>query len=226
MARPRKDQQVPDLAGDIKEAAWQQIAADGVQALSLRAIARRLGITAPAIYHYFPSRDELVIALVIEAFDSLAKAQASATASTAEAFAQLQAIGLSYRSWAISNPQRYQLIFGAPLPGYQLLRKQVLRSSARAISELVSVIEVLRRLDRLKSGKLPDVKIGDKTYYKQLQETGIEADKLSLTVAVLIWSRLHGLVSLELSGNLPDADGEALLRYELSAIHKQFFRNE
>ena len=226
MARPKRDEQVPDLAVDIKEAAWQQIAADGTPALSLRAIARRLGVTAPAIYHYFPSRDELVTALVIEAFNSLAEAQASATTSTAEAFAQLQAIGLSYRHWAISNPQRYQLIFGAPLPGYQTRRKQVLRSSAHAIRELVSVIEVLRRLERLKSGKLPDVKIGDKAYYKQLQETGIEADKLSLTVAVLIWSRLHGLVSLELSGSLPDVDGEALLRYELSAIQKQFFRSE
>jgi len=70
MVRPIKKKQIPHLQEAIKETAWKQIAESGAPALSLRAIARELKITAPAIYNYFPDRDALVSALIIDAFTS------------------------------------------------------------------------------------------------------------------------------------------------------------
>ena len=65
MARPTKKEQIPNLPEAIKETAWRHIAEKGAAALSLRAIARQLKITAPAIYNYFPDRDSLVTSLIV-----------------------------------------------------------------------------------------------------------------------------------------------------------------
>ena len=75
MVRPTLKKQIPNLQDAIKETTWKQIAEDGAAALSLRAIARELKITAPAIYNYFPRRDDLVTALIVDAFTSLADSQ-------------------------------------------------------------------------------------------------------------------------------------------------------
>lgn len=225
MARPKLADQVPDMAESIKAAAWNQIAADGAPALSLRAIARQLGITAPAIYNYFASRDELVTALVIEAFDSLADSLVQATQSRSNGPRdRLRAVGLAYYQWALSHPQHYQLIFGPPLPGYSLPRQRVLPSSSRAIGVLIRMVEASRESGNLNRAGIPESRIGDEAYFEQLKSLGLEADNLGLTVAVLIWSVLHGLVSLELSGNMLGADGEALLDYQLTMMEAQLFR--
>src|SRR5512138_2271876 len=108
-----------DLHAAIKDAAWSQIAQHGAAALSLRAIARDLGITAPAIYNYYRRRDDLVTALVIDAFTSFGDSQITARDAVAatDPVGRLSALGLAYRQWAMANRPRYQLIFGAPIPG-------------------------------------------------------------------------------------------------------------
>src|SRR6266508_3788019 len=121
MVRPVKRKQIPNLQEAIKETAWKQIAEFGAPALSLRAIARDLKITAPAIYNYFPDRDALVTALIIDAFSSFGDSQLEARDSVPaeDPDGQFQAIGIAYRDWAHTYPQRYQLIFGTPIPGYE-----------------------------------------------------------------------------------------------------------
>src|SRR6266496_368298 len=114
MVRPIKKKQIPNLQEAIKATAWKQIAEFGASALSLRAIARELKITAPAIYNYFPDRDALVTALIIDAFTSFGDWQFEArdTVPREDLLGRLNAIGLAYRDWAHTYPQRYQLIFG------------------------------------------------------------------------------------------------------------------
>src|SRR5215212_4653117 len=99
MVRPIKNKQIPNLQEAIKEAAWKQIADYGASALSLRAIARDLHITAPAIYNYFPDRDALVTALIIDAYTSFGDWQLEArdSAATDDPREKLSAIGLAYR---------------------------------------------------------------------------------------------------------------------------------
>jgi AcrR family transcriptional regulator len=228
MARPIRKKQIPHLQDAIKAAAWKQIAEFGAPALSLRAIARELNITAPAIYNYFPDRDALVTALIIDAFTSFGDWQLEARDSVpAEDHAgRMKAIGLAYRNWAHTFPQRYQLIFGTPVPGYVGPVEKILPSSARSLSALVSVVERLRVAGKLNVETFPKVKAEYKLSFEMWKTHGGEADILSLSVAMVIWTRVHGIVSLEIQGNLPPfgPKGDALYLYELASIGRQFIK--
>lgn len=235
MTRTNRTGRRTDLPTAIKDVAWQQIAEHGAAALSLRAIARELGITAPAIYNYYPRRDDLVTALVIDAFTAFGDAQLAArdAVPSGDRIGRLMALGLAYRQWALSNPPRYQLIFGPPIPGYAAPPEKVQPSGVRALSALVGLVEELRAGGRLRTGDLPDVTRGcewafdvwlapDGAADAGAADGGVAPE--SVPVALIIWARVHGLVSLEIAGHLPPfgAAGDALYRYELAAIAHQF----
>ena len=228
MVRPIKKKQIPNLQEAIKGTAWKQIAEFGAPALSLRAIARELKITAPAIYNYFRDRDALVTALIVDAFTSFGDWQLEARDSVPEEdlLGRMNAIGLAYRNWAHTFPQRYQLIFGTPIPGYEGPMEKIFPSSARSLSALVSVVEGLRLAGKLNVASFPKVKSDYKISFEAWKTYGGNADILSLSVAMLIWARVHGIVSLEIGGNLPPfgPKGDALYRYELQYIYQQFIK--
>jgi AcrR family transcriptional regulator len=224
--RPRKDERTINLQEAIKETAWQYIAEYGAPALSLRAIARALEITAPAIYNYYPDRDALVTALIIDAYTSFGDAQIAARDAfpADDIIGRLYAIGHAYRQWALAYPQRYQLIFGTPVPGYVAPLDQVFPSAVRAFGVLVSVVEAARRAGTLRTDSFPPIRPGYEAALEEWKQFGGDADVLSLSV--VIWARMHGLVSLEIAGSLPPfgAGVEALYEYEIASIERQFFR--
>ena len=141
MVRPVRNKQIPNLHEAIKETAWNQIAAYGAPALSLRAIARELKITAPAIYNYFPDRDALVTALIIDAYGSFGDSQLAACDAfpVDDMAGRMKAIGMAYRVWAHTYPQRYQLI-SEPLFLAMKLPSGGAAPSARSLSALFSVV--------------------------------------------------------------------------------------
>jgi AcrR family transcriptional regulator len=226
---PQHKEQPSDLKERIIRVAWKQMAESGAAALSLRAIARELGVTAPAIYNYFPNRDALVTALIIEAYISLGDSQLAACNAVPpnDLAGRMIATGLAYRRWALAYPERYQLIFGTPVPGYVEPFEQVFPAAARSLGAIVSVVEGLRKANHLQVGSFPQAEPGSEIQFETRETFGGEADILSLSVAVLTWSRVHGLVSLEISGNLPPygPQGEALYRYELDSLVEQFIRD-
>lgn len=226
MVRPVKKNQIPHLQEAIKETAWKQIAKFGAPALSLRAIARELKITAPAIYNYFPDRDALVTALIIDAFTSFGDSQLKARDSiaTEDLIGRFQAIGIAYRTWAHTHPQRYQLIFGTPIPGYDYPVEKVFPSSARSISALFGLVESFHAAGTLKADSFPEVKDEDKVHYEMWKTQFPQIHPLSIFVAMLIWARVHGIVSLEIQGNLPPfgKNGDELYLYEMESIARQF----
>lgn len=228
MARPIKKKQIPNLQEAIKDTAWKQIAEFGAPALSLRAIARELKITAPAIYNYFPDRDALVTSLIIDAFTSFGDSQLEALDSMPirDYKKSLFAIGLAYRTWAHAFPQRYQLIFGTPIPGYEGPVEKIFPSGARSISALVSVVEDLRVDGKLNIDSLPKVKAEYKASFEMWKTYVGEADILSLSVAMIIWARVHGIVSLEIAGYLPlfGTNGDALYLHELNSMGDLFIK--
>jgi len=228
MVRPTKRKQIANLQEAIKETAWKQITEFGAPALSLRAIARELKITAPAIYNYFQDRDALVTALIIDAYTSFGDSQIEArdTVPSEDTLGRMMATGMAYRNWAHTYPQRYQLIFGTPIPGYEAPLDEVLPYGARSLSASVSIIEQLRVAGKLNITTFPEVKAEYKESFETWKSYGGDVDILSFSVAMIIWSRVHGIVSLEISGNLPPfgPSGDDLYLYEMKSIAQQFIK--
>ncbi|MBP7972368.1 MAG: WHG domain-containing protein [Candidatus Nanopelagicales bacterium] len=105
----------------ILQAARAQLAERGASAISLRAIARQLGMSSSAVYRYFPSRDELLTVLIIDAYDSLGAfvERAEKKVPRSDIAGRFRAICRAVRSWALDNEHEYFLIYGSPVPGYK-----------------------------------------------------------------------------------------------------------
>jgi len=230
MVRPTRTKQIQNLQEVIKETAWQQIAGEGAAALSLRAIARKLNITAPAIYNYFPSRDDLVTALIVDAFTSLGDSQKDSIKSTPtnKPQASLFTLGLSYRDWALTYPQRYQLIFGTPIPGYEAPADITLPAAAWALIPLMETLQALYDAGKLRIENLakltPALKSMLRAWQEFVRESGTEVHIEVLYLAFVIWSRVHGLVTLELGHQTPSfiTDPGEIFQRELETIQKQY----
>ena len=136
---------------EILATARRQMAAEGAAALSLRGIARAMDLTAPALYRYFKSRDDLVTALVIAAYNSLADAlQAAPDACPGgDDTARLFAGCVAYRAWALAHPEDYALIFGTPLAGYHAPMEQTLPAAKRSMDILVGLLQAAQAAGRL-----------------------------------------------------------------------------
>jgi AcrR family transcriptional regulator len=203
--RPRTDERQPNLQEAIKDTAWKQIAESGAASISLRAIARELGITAPAIYNYYPSRDDLVTALIVDAFASLAEAQELSLTGLAEnrRAVRLSALGLAYREWAVTYPQRYHLIFGTPIPNYTAPEEVTLPAAAKALVPLTQAIQDLASAGELRTERLAEMSPKLKSMLGAWSEFAGGFDQVVLYLALVIWSRVHGLVMLEITHQIP-----------------------
>jgi AcrR family transcriptional regulator len=226
MVRPIKKKQIPNLQDAIKETAWQQIGDQGAPTLSLRAIARELKITAPAIYTYFPSRDNLVTALIVDAYNSLADAQEAAVneLATDNLTGRLSALGLAYREWAVTYPQRYQLIFGTPIPNYHAPEEVTLPAAARALVPLIRAIQEISSAGNLRTERLAKLTPKLKSMLTAWQKFEGGSDLEVLYLALVIWSRVHGLVMLEITNQMPSFfdDPAELFSREIKNILNQY----
>ena len=187
--RPKQIEQHPNLEAAIKETAWKQIAEFGASALSLRAIARELSITAPAIYNYFQRRDELVTALIVDAFTSLGESQKDAMQDLPEndLATHLSTLGLAYRDWAVAYPQRYQLIFGTPIPGYEAPADITVPAATWSLMPLIETIQAIYTAGRLRVDRFaemtPELKSMLETWSQFTGGTDVEV----LYTALVIW---------------------------------------
>ena len=226
MVRPTKKKQIANIQEAIKETAWKQIAEFGAPALSLRAIARELKITAPAIYNYFPNRDALVTALIVDAYNSLGESQESALAdlSADDHASRLSALGLAYREWAVTYPQRYQLIFGTPIPGYHAPDEATLPAAVRALKPLIGVLQSAHEADCLRAERLATLTPQLKSMLTEWKKFEGGSDIEVLYLALVIWSRVHGLVMLEIGSHIPPfiEDPAEVFRRETNNIVIQY----
>ena len=203
--RPKLDQQIPDLQAAIKETAWQQITKKGAAALSLRAIARELGITAPAIYNYYPRRDDLVTTLIVEAFNSLGNALIEADQNCVpDNFTErLAQAGYAYRQWALTHPQRYNLIFGTPIPGYEAPAQITQPAAARSLAVLIEILDQAHQAGKLIFSM---AEVGE-SFLSQIETwkatVHSQAYPQAHALALVLWTRVHGIVSIELYQQFP-----------------------
>lgn len=229
MVRPTLKKQIPNLQEAIKETAWNQIAELGAPALSLRAIARELKITAPAIYNYFPSHNDLVTALIVDAFTSLGNSQKSTleAGKGKDAAANLFSLGIAYREWAVTYPQRYQLIFGTPIPNYSAPDETTFPPAAWALLPLMQTIQSLFVEDRIRLENLEKVSKKLKPMLESWKVfVGGDFDAEALYLAYVVWSCVHGLVMLELGRQIPAfiTDPAEVFNREVSNIRLQYVK--
>ncbi len=229
MVRPLRKKQIPNLQDAIKEKAWQQIAEEGAPALSLRAIARALKITAPAIYNYFPRRDDLVTALIVDAFNSLADAVEAASADlSADNYAsRLASIGRAYRQWALTYPERYSLIFGTPIVGYEAPGEITVPAAARALAVVMQMMESARQAGRLNVPReyetLSPELLDQLNEWRAVQP---DLDSHVMHFGLVVWGLVHGLVSLEIYGQFPPMvrNTDEIFEIEMQALLSKFIR--
>jgi AcrR family transcriptional regulator len=130
---------------EILVTARRHLAEHGAAALSLRAIARDLGMVSSALYRYVSSRDELLTLLIVAAYDdlgdsvddALAAARGSAEATGADLFS---VIVHAVRRWALANPHDYALLYGSPVPGYHAPAERTTGPGTRVQVHLVEVL--------------------------------------------------------------------------------------
>jgi len=193
-----------ELTREIAEVARAHLASDGAAALSLRAVARELGMASSAVYRYFPSRDELLTALIIDAYNALGDAaeKADAALERNDLRGRWQAVCTTIRTWAVAHPHEYALVYGSPVPGY-------------AAPE--TTVDPAARVDMVLCGILADgVRCGavDATSDSSAAQIGLPDDPTGSIAAraVLAWSSLFGLLTFELFGHAHNVvvDPEAL----------------
>ncbi|MGC5561647.1 TetR/AcrR family transcriptional regulator [Streptomyces sp. FR-108] len=186
---------------EILDAAERQITESGPAALSLRAVARSLGMTVQALYHYFPSRDELVTALITKAYVALGDAvQATLDATREDSPLERVVIAAEgYRQWAVDHPERFQLLYGTPLRYYEA---PVEGATTRAVRRMGAIFEremfggfTPAQLAAVDDSGLSPALVA---YMEQLPPMGDDALPPALTALVMsAWGHLHGLVVLE-----------------------------
>ncbi|MGW7353388.1 TetR/AcrR family transcriptional regulator [Streptomyces sp. NPDC054784] len=202
---------------EILGAAEQQITDRGPTALSLRAVARSLGMTVQALYHYFPNRDALVTALITKAYDDLADAVQEAV-DAADATGEAGQAGIAaggpelprfvvaaegYRRWAIDHPERFQLLYGAPLRDYEAPVEGPTTQALRRMSELFAA-ELFGRYTtaQLAAAETPELSAGLRDFADQPPRESMQVlPAPALALFLSAWGHLHGLVVLEVFGH-------------------------
>ena len=202
-SRTARERVRAELTREITDTARRQLATEGAAGLSLRAVARELGMVSSAIYRYFPSRDDLLTALIIDGYNAIGEAAERADAACpAEDYAgRWRAAGQAIRDWALAHPHEYALVYGSPVPGYRA-PEQTIGPAARAATVFGAIIGAAWQAGaiRLPAGAPgPPESFGpDAARLRESVLAGVP-DAVAAP-AVASWAALFGLVNFELFG--------------------------
>jgi AcrR family transcriptional regulator len=210
-----------ELTKEILAAAQQELAYEGAAGLSLRAVARRLGMVPSALYRYFPNRDGLLTALIIDAYRAVGVAAAEADSSSGRDPAdRWRAVTTAVREWAASHPHEWALVYGSPVPGYQAPRETV--DAALVITGVIAGIfaDAIRGGGPAPAG-LPPAPVGLSEVVAPMEAELLPGRPAEAVAAVFMaWTLLIGMVSLELFGHYEGAATEftPVFEYCMAAI--------
>jgi AcrR family transcriptional regulator len=214
---------------EIKEIALRQLAEGGTAAVALTRIAKEVGLSGPALYRYFDSRDALLTELIRDAYADLA-ARVSATADGlvegTSPRARAQALAAALRQWAVAEPHRYLLIQGTPVPGY-VAPPDTLDSARAVLAPFLEVFDgcapteaVRPVVDQMTAWAQSDAAVAEWAHSRVPAGSAGAA----LAGAVLAWSHLHGAIGLEVSGQFTGMghDGGTLLTAQVDVLAGAF----
>ncbi|PWI41738.1 TetR/AcrR family transcriptional regulator [Streptomyces sp. ICBB 8177] len=192
-----------EVTAAIKEEAGRQLAAEGAARLSLRAVARELGMASSALYRYFPSRDDLLTALIIDAYDSLGESAEAALAESKDAVAaeRWTAVCRAVRKWALEHPHEYTLLYGSPVPGYHAPQDTV-APAARVGLALAAVARDAQASGELRSPAAEALPERVRTDVERIAaDLGTDLPEPAVAGLTAAWSQLFGLVGFEVFGH-------------------------
>ncbi|MCW2914316.1 MAG: TetR family transcription regulator [Actinomycetia bacterium] len=204
-SRTARERARAELTQEIKEEARRQLAAEGAQRLSLRAVARELGMVSSALYRYFPSRDDLLTALIIDAYESIGARVEAADAARppADLRGRWRAISQAVREWALTHPHEYALVYGSPVPGYSAPQETVVPASRVPIALVKLARDAWASPTSAPSTEGPPL---SPTLAAQAEQVAAAlAPGLPgpvLTRYIIGWTQLFGMISFELFGHL------------------------
>jgi len=196
------------MIAEIKAAARRHLETDGAN-LSLRAVARDMGMVSSALYRYFASRDELLTALIIDGYNALgdaAEAGDAAVAQRGDLRSRWLAAARAIRGWALARPAEYALLFGSPVPGYAA-PQDTIAAAARTPAVLVGILAdgfaagtlpAAGSASPASAAQLPDSLHADLARVRDAISPGLPEDLLLL--GMTSWVQLFGIVSFELFG--------------------------
>lgn len=212
----RRQRQREATSEEIKATARRQMAEQGAAALSLRAIAAEMGLTAPALYRYFPNRDALVTALIVDAYRALGVALVAAEAGVARGDfgGRFLAAAGAYRAWSLAHPADFQLIFGTPIPGYHAPPEVTVPVVEEAFAPFFLIPHAAWEAGLLRGVVVALLPATDGRIGAWLDGAGLNLPAPLARLLLEGWGQMHGLITLELIGQLPPLVGDGAELYE------------
>lgn len=185
---------------DIVALGRRHLVTEGAAGLSLRAIARDLGMVSSAVYRYVASRDELLTLLLVDAYTDLADAVENARAAAGDWRGQLRALAHATRTWALDQPAGWALLYGSPVPGYRAPRDRTVAPGTRVVAALFDVVSAGIAAGDIAAGEYSVPQPLSADFDSLRDEFGFAGDDSALSRCLTVWAALIGAVSLEVFG--------------------------
>ncbi|MCC6614304.1 MAG: TetR/AcrR family transcriptional regulator [Anaerolineae bacterium] len=218
MPRQRDETAFEETQATIKDIARQQMAEEGTAAISLRGIGRAMDMTAPALYRYYPTRDDLITALIVDGFNGLADALEAADVALAEQPLPERLFGLlvTYRRWASEHRVDFQLIYGNPIPGYVAPREVTVPAVVRTFVPIVQSMETLLQNGNLVPQPPYDVIPANVEQHERdlIAEGAYPIHPMAYHLTMIVWTEVHGIIMLEMYEHLGPNVGDVDQFYE------------
>jgi AcrR family transcriptional regulator len=189
------------IENQIVELGRRHLVTEGAAGLSLRAIARDLGMVSSAVYRYVASRDELLTLLLVDAYSELADAVDRARdASDGSWRDELLAMAQAARQWAVDQPARWALLYGSPVPGYQAPRERTVAPGTRVVGAVLGAIAA-----GIAAGDVPQTNVAaaqplSLDFDRLRAEFEFPGDDFAVAKCFVLWAGLVGAISLEVFG--------------------------
>ena len=208
---PRRERARAATIEEIKATALDLMRETGTTDARFTDIARVMGMTPPALYRYFADHDELLTALIIDAYDDLGRAVAESRDAVAEhdIGGRWLAAAEAYRQWARREPQQFALIFGLPVPGYLAPQEgQTTEAASRAMSQLAALFTEAHQTGKLRHALIREVEPAfGRCADGESKFSEIPTDNFQAMMHA--WASLHGFTCLEAFNHLDWMEPEA-----------------
>ena len=218
-ASSRRERLRERTLAEIREHGFAQVAEGGPAALSLTGIAKAMGMSGPALYRYFASRDDLLVALIEASYEDLAGTLAEVADQTRSGTAEerLRAALNGTREWALREPHRYRLVFGSSDGSGHLDPGRIIPPAQRAMDIVLAALSELGPAGQA-------APVSDSVLSRELANWGNRSansphDPRVLLIGLLAWTRIHGIISVEIEGFFEQIGVDPARLYEAEVDH-------